>query len=128
VNLLLDSVALLFWVTNDARLGTEARRLIDSVDDESWVSIASLWEIAIKAGLTRSTVSLELLQNVRGFVGSGACQVLPITERHAFHVASLPLHHRDPFDRLLIAQSQLEGMPILTNDAAFQRYDADIRW
>ncbi len=121
-------MALLFWLNNDRRLVREARRLIDSSNDPSWVSAVSLWEVAIKASSNRGPLSMTVFDTVRAFVGSGACQVLPVTDRHAFHVATLPLHHRDPFDRLLIAQSQLEAMPILTNDAAFARYEVDVRW
>ena len=128
MNVLLDSVAILFWLSNDRRLPDEARRLIVDPDSRLWVSAASIWEIAIKAGLARSPLSLELLDAVRRFVGSSACEVLPVTAQHAFRVAGLPMHHRDPFDRLLIAQCQLEGMTIVTNDSAFRKYEVDIRW
>ena len=128
MNFLLDSVAVLFWIEDNPRLPPSARQLISAANTSLWVSAASLWELAIKASRVRSPLSLDVLEKARIFVAGDDCQALPVTERHAFHIATLPLHHRDPFDRLLIAQSQLEGMPILTNDAAFQKYEVEVRW
>jgi PIN domain nuclease of toxin-antitoxin system len=101
--------------------------MFEDDDIEVWISAASVWEAVIKS-TTRGDPPQAVIELLRAELEAGLATVLPVTERHAFHVASLPLHHRDPFDRLLIAQSQLEGMPILTNDAAFHRYNADIRW
>lgn len=88
------------------------------------VSIASLWEIAIKSGLGKLKAPDDLPERVEelGF------ESLAVTPEQAWHVRSLPLHHRDPFDRLLIAQAQLERLPIVTADNAFAAYDVDVIW
>lgn len=98
--------------------------MIEADDAEVSVSIASLWEIAIKSGLGKLRAPDDLPERVErlGF------ELLALTLDHAWGVRSLPLHHRDPFDRLLIAQAQLEHLPIVTADTAFDAYDVDVIW
>ena len=114
---LLDTHLLLWALAAPSRLPAGARRLIDA--SEVHVSAASIWEVSIKAALGRlAAKSHEVLAAVEpaGF------ELLPITGEHAAEVARLPMHHRDPFDRMLIAQARVEGMRLLSNDDVLQVY------
>ena len=110
-------------VSDIERLSSHVRSLVQGGEHELHFSIASAWEIAIKY----SKGKLHLPERPSTFVPTRLERLrilsLPIEQAHALHVATLPLHHRDPFDRLLIAQAQLEGLQILTSDAVFARYD-----
>jgi PIN domain nuclease of toxin-antitoxin system len=116
VNLLLDTPVLIWW-DEGRKLSGAARRAIEAADTV-YVSAASAWEVAIKIGLgrLRPTRTVEQAVEESGFLE------LPITFRHAERVAGLPAHHRDPFDRLLIAQAELEGLTLVTRDPAFAQY------
>lgn len=121
--LLVDSHVLLWFVEgNRKRISPAMRERIEAA--AATVSIASLWEIAIKSGLGKLRAPDDLPERVKqlGF------ELLAVTPDHAWRVRSLPLHHRDPFDRLLIAQAQLERLPIVTADTAFDAYDVDVIW
>ena len=116
--LLLDSNALLWWLDDSPRLGAAARQAIAEPGSEVCVSIASIWELAIKRASGKLAVSQDI---------AAACQrehfaLIPIEPLHAEQAASLPMHHRDPFDRMLVAQAQAEGLIIVTADAALRRY------
>jgi PIN domain nuclease of toxin-antitoxin system len=102
----------------DRRLGPDARAAIRDPENDVAVSAASIWELEIKIALGKLESDAELLEEVRR-VGY---RVLPIAAEHAVAAARLPLHHRDPFDRLLIAQAQLEGLTVVTVDPRFGRY------
>ena len=116
MNLLLDTHVLIWW-DEGRRLTSEARRAIGEADDV-YVSAASAWEIAIKTGLGRLKPSRTVEQAA---VESGFLE-LPVTFRHAARVASLPPHHRDPFDRLLVAQAAEEGLTLVSRNPAFGPY------
>ncbi len=107
------------------RLSKKTRSLVVATDNELLPSAASAWEIAIKHALGK----LELPQAAEEYIPSTMSRTgmtpLPVHHRHALRVASLPAHHGDPFDRLLIAQAQLEQLPILTADRAFRLYDVE---
>jgi PIN domain nuclease of toxin-antitoxin system len=120
VRVLLDTHVLIWW-DEGRRLSAEARRAIHEAD-EVFVSAASAWEVAIKTSLgrLRPTRTVEDAAADSGFVE------LPVTFQHATCVASLPLHHRDPFDRLLAAQSEVEGLTLITRDPAFEPYGVQI--
>jgi PIN domain nuclease of toxin-antitoxin system len=124
LRLLIDSQALLWHVLDDPRLGPTPTAAIEAADAEVLVSIASLWEIAIKSGLGKLQAPDDLPERVQqlGF------ELLPITATHAWRVRGLPHHHRDPFDRLLIAQAQTDSLPIVTADQAFADYDVTVIW
>ena len=125
---LLDTHVFLWWNTNDQRLSERAREFITDRRNELFISAASAWEIAIKAGRGR----LILPQSPQKYVASRMLQhhiqPLPIQISHALRVFALPEIHRDPFDRLLVAQSQMEKLPILTADSNIARYDVEILW
>jgi PIN domain nuclease of toxin-antitoxin system len=120
VNLLLDTHVLIWW-DEARRLAAEARRAIADADSV-YVSAASAWEIAIKTGLgrLRPTRTVEQAVEESGFLE------LPVTFRHAQRVGGLPPHHRDPFDRLLIAQAEVEELTLVTRDPVFARYAVEV--
>lgn len=109
---------ILIWALNEDRRLTESHREILLGDSKSFISIASLWEIAIKASVGKLAMPERLLETI----AESDVQLLPITPAHVLHTASLPRHHGDPFDRLLIAQAQLEGLVLVTADRHFSSY------
>ncbi len=116
MNLLLDTHVLIWW-DEGHRLLEPARQAIEEADTV-FVSAASAWELAIKSGLGR----LRPSRTVREAVEESGFLELPITFRHAERVATLPRHHRDPFDRLLVAQAEVEGLTLVTRDPVFGHY------
>lgn len=121
--LLLDSHALLWFLAGDGkRIGPRLRGRLE--DEATTVSAVSLWEIAIKVGLDKLRAPRELPLRV----GELGFQLLPVRPEHAWRTRDLPLHHRDPFDRLLIAQAQVERLPIVTSDPEFAPYGVEIVW
>jgi PIN domain nuclease of toxin-antitoxin system len=120
VRLLVDTHLLVWWVAG-RRLSRQAAALIEDPANEVFASAASIWEIAIKAGLGRIDVDPGVLVQT---LESGGFSALPVTSRHAVAVAALPEIHGDPFDRLLVAQSQVEHMSLLTHDKVLSRYGA----
>ncbi len=125
---LLDTHVFLWWITDDQRLSSRIREIIADGTNEILFSAASGWEIAIKTRLGR----LQLPNDPEIFIPEqlelNAIEVLPVQIGHALHVYQLPSHHRDPFDHLLIAQAQLEKLPILTADPQISRYPVEVIW
>ena len=115
--LLLDTQALIWWDANDPRLGGRARAAIQDAEDV-YVSAASAWEIAIKTALGK----LRTKRGPAKAVADGGFLELPVTFEHAEAVRALPLHHADPFDRLIIATATVEECSILTSDERFRMY------
>jgi PIN domain nuclease of toxin-antitoxin system len=126
VRLLLDTHLLLWAAGPSPHLSARARRLIDDPDNELVVSAASLWEIAIKSALRRPNFRLDAPLFRRNLLNNGYNE-LAVTGQHAVAVASLPLLHRDPFDRILVAQSIVEGITLLTSDPRVAQYPAPVR-
>lgn len=124
MRLLVDSHVLLWHLLDDPRLTPGPTAKIEADDVEVLVSVASFWEIAIKAALGKLEVPEDLPRRVEEF----GFEPLAIAVEHAWAVRRLPNHHRDPFDRLLIAQAQVEGLSILTADPAFDGYDVKVVW
>jgi PIN domain nuclease of toxin-antitoxin system len=123
LRLLLDTHVFLWAVTDSHSLTTEARRTIAEAE-EVYVSAASIWEVAIKAGLGKIQGDTRLLA---GAIEAGGFVELPVTARHAAFVSELPHHHRDPFDRLLVAQAMTEPLVLLTADAQLAQYSELVR-
>lgn len=119
--LLLDTGALIWWDANDPRLGGNARAAIQNAP-EVWVSSASAWEIVIKSALGK----LRTKRHPAQAVADGGFRELPVTFDHAEGVRTLPRHHADPFDRLIIAVATIEGLTIVTSDETFRKYDVAI--
>ncbi|MCA8254391.1 type II toxin-antitoxin system VapC family toxin [Burkholderia sp. AU31624] len=122
MRLLLDTHIFLWIVTNDPRLSATARRLI-SAADVRFVSSASIWEAAIKAGLGKLDIDVGKLI---GAIGSSGIRELPVRAAHGAAVRDLPHHHRDPFDRLLVAQARHKPLQLVTADAYLARYDRSL--
>jgi PIN domain nuclease of toxin-antitoxin system len=122
--LLVDTHVLLWWLTDDSRLSPAARDALADPENEPLVSIASLWEVAIKRSLGKLTAPEDLPDRIstEGF------SWLALSPDHAWAVRQLPMHHRDPFDRLLAAQALIERIPLVTADPRFQPYGVDLRW
>ena len=126
---LLDTSSFLWFVNDDNKLSEAARELIEDADTEICLSLVSIWEIAIKATLGRG---LDLPRPFTQFIDivlkNYDFNVMEISISHLKRVHDLPLHHRDPFDRLLIAQSLVENIPVITSDAAFDQYAIQRLW
>lgn len=120
MRLLLDTNAFLWWVGDDARLGPVARSLISNPENVVFVSAATAWEISIK----HSKGKLPFVDSA-ALVDANEFERLSIEIDHGVTAGGLPPHHRDPFDRVLIAQAQRESLVVVTEDAAFARYDVD---
>jgi len=121
VRVLIDTQALLWWLTDSENLGPNARRIFMS--DEPVVSPVVIWEIAIKVGLGKLKADVEAVCTA---VSSEGFARIGFSDRHLINLARLPLHHRDPFDRMLVVQSQTEQIPLLTSDQKMRLYDAEI--
>lgn len=121
MKLLLDTHVVLWWRADSPRLGREARNAIASAD-VVWVSAVSGWEVAIKQTLGK----LRLRGQFSSLVAAGGLSELALSLRHADRLAELPLHHADPFDRMLIAQASVERLTVVTHDRQFERYDVPI--
>lgn len=118
MNLLLDTHVALWWLDDPSLLSGSAQRAIRESANDIWVSAATVWEIVIKKALGKLAVPDDLTESLRdcGF------RPLNITVEHALAIESLPQHHRDPFDRMLVAQAHTEGMTIVTRDPMVQQY------
>jgi PIN domain nuclease of toxin-antitoxin system len=125
---LLDTHAFLWFVFDDPRLSTKAARAIEADGTQLLLSIASLWEIAIKLQLGKLSLGMDIEEFFERFVHRADLQVLDVGIDHLRAYSRLPLHHRDPFDRLLVAQATVLGVPIVTSDEAFRRYTVTTLW
>ena len=122
--LLVDTHALLWWLADDPGLSATAREALAEPANDVLVSTASVWEIAIKRALGKLSAPDDLPAHIEA-QGFGW---LPVQAAHAWQVRDLPPHHRDPFDRLLVAQSLVEQLPVVSADARFSAYGVDVRW
>lgn len=125
VRLLLDTHVALWAIADSPQLPAKARRLILDPDNEIFVSAASVWEISIKHSLGRGSMPVAGDEALQYFRDAGYV-LLPISAEHAAAVESLPPHHADPFDRILLAQAVHEPLHLLTHDAVLARYDAPV--
>ena len=125
---LLDTHSLLWFLLDDPQLSPTARLSIEDPHAEVEVSPASYWEIAIKIGKKKYALSESYEVFMEREIGENEFRILPIEIRHTALVTTLPEHHKDPFDRLLIAQALSEQIPIVSNDAAFDLYGVTRIW
>ena len=128
MNLLLDTHTLIWFLNgNETDLSAKAKRLIANSANVSYVSIASLWEMAIKIRL--GSLSFEPgYDNLLALLAQNGFELLPVTFQHTRQLLTLPMHHCDPFDRLLIAQSMTESLLLVTADAHIHQYDVNWAW
>ena len=122
MKLLLDTHALIWLAENDARLSAPARQALEDEKNDLFCSVASIWELAIKASLGKLKLSVQLDTAFRRRLEENGFAVLPVEYTHAAHVLSLPWHHRDPFDRLLVAQAALEQLALVSHDRQLDAY------
>ncbi len=128
MRLLLDTQTWLWLQAARQRVNPEVMRLLVDPGNELLLSAASSWEIAIKYALGKLPLPLPPAEYVPDRLRRSGVAPLPVHHSHALHVASLPLHHRDPFDRLLVAQAQLDGLQVVTSDRAFSHYEVTVHW
>lgn len=125
---LLDTHSFLWFMNGDERLSGTARAILDDIENEVILSVASLWEIAIKTSLGKISLERNFEDLIPQQLVSNEIGVLPIRLKHLSVLTDLPFQHRDPFDRLIIAQAMAEGLPILTRDPAFLDYPVQVLW
>ena len=125
---LLDTHAFLWFCQNDSSLSAVAKAIIEDPGNRKLVSLAGCWEIAIKAGLGKLNLGEPSETYIPNAIARTGFELLPISLAHATAVEMLPLHHRDPFDRLLIAQAILDDMPIVSVDLVFDAYGVTRIW
>jgi PIN domain nuclease of toxin-antitoxin system len=126
VRILLDTQSWLWLVGAPARLSRKARGVVEDPSNELLLSAASSWEIAIKYSIGKLDLSGDPETVVPDWMVRSAVTALPVSHAHALRVASLPFHHADPFDRILIAQAQIEDVPVLTSDPVFREYEVEV--
>lgn len=128
MRLLLDTHVFLWWIGDDPRLSLPAREAITAADNVVFLSVASAWEISVKARLGKLTLPCDVESFLPDQIQRNAISILPIGLAHALLVSRLPIHHRDPFDRMLVAQAQAEKLTLVTADAAIRQYDVKLCW
>lgn len=125
---LLDTHAFLWLIKDDDRLSANARTIFSDGSTEIYLSIASIWEMAIKINLGKLEIEGRLGHFINKHAIDNNTRLLNITEQHVLPLESLPCHHRDPFDRLLVCQSKEEQLSILSSDKIFDRYGVERIW
>ncbi len=127
MDLLLDTHAFIWFMNGDNQLSTTVRDLIVDTNNKCFLSIASVWEIAIKSSLNRLDLHGDF-DRIAQFINANDIELLPITFEHVQGLLRLEFHHRDPFDRIIIAQALGENVTIATKDIIFHKYEVDIIW
>ena len=128
MRLLLDTHTLLWWLDGDRRLSRRARQAIADTNNTVAVSAASAWEIATKVRIGKLPGAVDVAADIPTCLANQQFQSLDITVLHAQRAGRLPGDHRDPFDRMLIAQAQIEDLPVVTNDEIFDKYGVTRLW
>ena len=126
--LLLDTHALMWWWSGDSALSATARASITDSETTVFVSAASAWEIATKVRVGRLTGHEDIVPRFSELAVAADLQHLPVTHRHGLRAGSYPTQHRDPFDRMLAAQAELESLTLVTKDAAFEEFPVRVLW
>jgi PIN domain nuclease of toxin-antitoxin system len=126
VKILLDTQVWLWVLAEPGRLGAAGRARLRSPANSFYLSAATIWEIVIKNATGKLRLPDEPVAYLRGRLAETPAALLPITHEHALQLALLPTHHRDPFDRILIAQAQVEGLHVMTADRQFKAYPVDL--
>lgn len=128
MRLLLDTHSFLWFINESPQISTSARTLIEDASNQPFLSVASLWEMAIKVSIGKLSLGQPFETLIPQQLSINGIALLRITISHTAVVARLPFHHRDPFDRLLIAQAMVEQMPIVSGDTAFDAYTITRLW
>ena len=127
MNMLLDTHAFIWFLNGDARLPGFVKDLISDTSNKCFLSIGSIWEIAIKVSLKKIELK-GAFSDIADFIASNEIEVLPITFDHVQRLLHLKFYHRDPFDRIIIAQSLTENLTVITKDDIFRQYNVSIIW
>lgn len=128
MRLLLDTHALLWWLTKSPSLTVSAQNLLKNRDNTVLVSAASMWEIATKARLGKLNVAIEVVENFVAYLAHERFEAVSVTIQDAIRAGLLPGPHKDPFDRMLIAQALADNVPIVSNDRALDGYGVRRLW
>lgn len=128
MRLLLDTHAFLWFVLGDSRCSSNARNLIEDEGNEKWLSPATHWELAIKISLGKYALPIPFEEFIRRAVTDNGLLFLPIQPHHTALLTSMPFHHRDPFDRLMIAQAMAEAMDVISADKVWDAYPITRLW
>lgn len=128
MRLLLDSHSFVWWRDEQHKLSPKALAEITNPANDVFLSVATVWELQIKIAIKKFTLKGDLKDVVEEESQQNALQVLPINLAHALYLKNLPLHHKDPFDRLLIAQAIIENMTLVSADLKFSMYQANLLW
>ena len=128
MKLLLDTHAFLWFIMGNPNLSANARALIEDLANEKFLSVASVWEIAIKVSIGKLALSAQFNTLIPQQLSVNGFELLNLEVRHAAALINLPFHHRDPFDRLLIAQAIVEQMQIVSTDSTFDGYPIQRLW
>lgn len=128
MKLLLDTHTFLWFIAGSLNLSNTARTLIEDQENQRFLSIASLWEMSIKISIGKLTLGMSISELIEREVYGNAIELLEIQPEHLDELVALPFHHKDPFDRLMIAQSLAEKIPLVTKDNTFERYSVNLLW
>jgi len=128
MKLLLDTHTFLWFIGGNTNLSNTARNVIEDTSNQRFISIATLWEISIKVSIGKLKIGFAFTELVEQEVYGNAIEILEISSEHLDELVKLPFHHKDPFDRLIIAQSLVEDATLISKDAAFQSYPIKLLW
>ncbi len=128
MKLLLDTHTFLWFIGGNTNLSNIARNAIEDISNQRFISIATLWEISIKVSIGKLKIELAFTELAEQEVYGNAIEILEISSEHLDELVKLPFHHKDPFDRLIIAQSLVEDATLVSKDAAFQSYPIKLLW
>jgi PIN domain nuclease of toxin-antitoxin system len=128
MKILLDTHTFLWWNTEDPQLSSRAREMIADGENEVFLSVASAWEISIKTAKGKLILPELPSSYILSRMALYRFQPLPVQISHAVQVYDLPRHHDDPFDRLLVAQSQVESIPLISADTEIRKYEVEVIW
>ena len=128
MNLLLDTHTFLWFIAGDSNLSKAARSAIEDVNNNLYLSVASVWEIAIKVSIDKLELSEPFETFIPEQLAENGIELLDISVEHAAQIVSMPFHHRDPFDRLIAAQANVEKMTLLSVDGVFDSYGINRLW
>jgi PIN domain nuclease of toxin-antitoxin system len=121
MRLLIDTHILIYFLEGNQLLSKDHQQIIADQNNDIFLSIASLWEMAIKISTGKLMISQPLDDVIRQ-IDAETIDILPISAEHTLQVSTMPFHHRDPFDRIIIAQAQIENLPVITSDEIFSAY------
>ena len=127
MNLLLDTHAFIWFINGSRELPKPIINQVKSIDNNCFISIASLWEISIKSSIGKLKLKSNF-NNISDFLVDNEIEILPITFQHLQKLTGLKYHHRDPFDRIIISQALVENITIVTRDTEFSKYGVRLLW